>query len=474
MKTTRVRFAPSPTGWLHVGGARTALFNWLFAKNQEGKFILRIEDTDLKRSQEQYVDQIQEDMTWLDLRWDEFYRQSSRLEIYKRYARKLVQEGKAYHCFCTDEELKRRRERAIEKGIPPVYDGRCRDLTESEQQELRDEGREPVVRFQLPEQQPSVTVPDLIKGEVEFDRVMTGDFVILKSDGSPSYNFACALDDHLMEISHVLRAEDHLSNTPKQMMLYDALGFEKPEFGHFSMLLDEDRSKLSKRSGATSVREFNQEGYLPEALINYLVQLGWSSKDERDIFSREELIDEFSLGNVVDSPQVFDQDRLDWLNNHYLKEAELDRLVELALPYCQEKELIPQEPSEKELARFRRILDLLRPSLNKLAELPDHEDLEIFYGTLEYDAEAREVLESENSPQVLGAIKGKLENGSSITPEEVTEIVRQVKEEQDVGFKEIYKPLRAAVTGKTSGPEIKEVIAILGPSETVQRIGSTL
>jgi nondiscriminating glutamyl-tRNA synthetase len=476
MNTLRVRFAPSPTGWLHVGGARTALFNWLFVRQKEGKFILRIEDTDLQRSQEEYIDSIKEDLRWLSLGWDEFYRQSDRLEIYKRYARKLLQEGKAYHCFCTEEELQERREKAIEEGRPPIYDGRCRNLSEPEKKKLREEGREPAIRFKLPEQQPSVTVPDRIKGDVHFESVTVGDFVILKSDGSPSYNFACTLDDHLMEISFVMRAEDHLSNTPRQMLLYDALGFEPPEFGHLSMLLDEDRSKMSKRSGATSVKEFRELGYLPHALINHLAQLGWSSKDEREIFSREELIEEFSLENIVDSPQVFDRDKLNWINNHYIKEAELDSLLPQAFPYLRQSGVIDaeelEELSEDERQKLKRVLDLLRPSLQRLDELIDHQYLSIFYGEEEPDEEAREVLNWEETPAVLGELHDRFVDREEIATEEVTQLVRETKEELDVGFKKIYKPLRAAVTGTTSGPEINEVISIIGPREAARRIGN--
>lgn len=473
-KTLRVRFAPSPTGWLHVGGARTALFNWLFAKGREGKFILRIEDTDRERSQEQYVEFIREDMNWLGLNWDEFYRQSDRMEIYRRYARKLLHEGKAYYCFCTDEELEERRQEAIEEGRPPVYDGTCRDLTESEREELREEGREPTIRFELPEQQPSMVVDDLIKGEVQFEKVMTGDFVILKSDGSPSYNFACTLDDHLMEISHVLRAEDHLSNTPKQKLLYDALDFDEPQFGHFSMLLGEDRSKLSKRSGATSVQDFRKKGYLPEAMINYLAQLGWSSKDERDLFSREELIEEFSLKNIVDSPQVFDIDRLNWLNNQYLKQADLDRLTELALPYLQERDFIPEAPSDEQIVYTRQIIELLKSSWDNLSQLETDKNLEIFFSTPSKDDEAREVLGWDNSSRVLSDLWERFVDLDRVNSEEVTEMVGNTKEKMDVGYKEVYKPLRAAVTGTVSGPEINEVISILGPQETAERLASAL
>ncbi len=470
----RVRFAPSPTGWHHVGGARTALFNWLYARKGEGKFILRIEDTDLERSEENYTESIKEDMDWLGITWDEFYRQSDRLEIYKRYARKLMQEGKAYKCYCTEEELKERKQKALEEDRAPAYDGRCRDLTEEEKEEFEQQGREPVIRFKLPEEEPEVTVPDLIKGDVHFERVMTGDFVIIKSDGTPSYNFACTLDDYLMEISHVLRAEDHLSNTPKQMMLYDALGFEQPEFGHFSMLLDSDKKKLSKRSGATSVKKFREQGYLPEALNNHLALLGWSPKDEREIFSREQLVEEFSLEGVVDSPQVFDRKKMDWFNNTYMKEMDIEGFTERAFPFLVEEGVVSEDLSDKERGKLREVLDLIRPSADNLVELSKHKYLDIFYDSIEESEEAKEVLSWDNSSAVLESLIDLLKERTEVTDEDVTEIVRQVKEELSVGYKEVYKPLRAAVTGMVSGPEIKEVISILGAEETVGRIEGSL
>jgi len=475
VKTKRVRFAPSPTGWLHVGGARTALFNWLYTKKHDGKLILRIEDTDIERSSQEYTDSIKEDLKWLGIRWDEFYKQSDRLEIYERYARKLVHEGKAYHCFCTEEELDERRQKAIDEGRTPIYDGRCRDLTETEKAEFREEGREPTIRFKLPEQQPRVVVPDRIKGDIEFESLTTGDFVILKSDGTPSYNFACVLDDHLMEISFVLRAEDHLTNTAKQMFLYDALGFDQPEFGHLSMLLGPDKSKLSKRSGDTAVNEFRENGYLPEAMVNHLALLGWSSKDEQEIFSIDELTAKFDLDNVIDSPQVFDREKLDWFNNQYIKSVEIASFREVATPFLMESAFLDEESlSEVDENKLNDVLDLIRPSLTTLKDLVDNEDLNIFFGEVELDDEAGDVLAWESSAEVLSALSDLFSSYEELTPGDVSEIVREVKEDQSVGYKEVYKPLRAAVTGKTSGPEIKEVISILGVKETVSRIQSVL
>jgi nondiscriminating glutamyl-tRNA synthetase len=436
--------------------------------------ILRIEDTDQDRSQEKYTESIREDLNWLGISWDEFYKQSDRLEIYERYARRLVHEEKAYHCFCTEEELEERRQKALDEGRTPVYDGRCRNLSEEEKRKYREEGRDSVIRFKLPEQQPNVVVPDRIKGDVEFESLTTGDFVILKSDGTPSYNFACVLDDHLMEISFVMRAEDHLTNTAKQMLLYDALDFDQPQFGHLSMLLGPDKSKLSKRSGATSVKEFREKGYLPEALANHLAQLGWSSKDNQEIFTITELIDKFTLENIIDSPQVFDREKLDWFNLQYIKRAELDRLIELALPFLKQGGYVQNEPKEEDRERLEKVLDLIRPSLTTLTDLLDHEDLNIFYGSIEFSPEAKEVLDWENSRDVLEKLEGELSSRDSVGPDEVSSIVKEVKEGLGVGYKEVYKPLRAAVTGKISGPEIKEVVSILGPENTGTRISRAI
>ncbi|MBS3740091.1 glutamate--tRNA ligase [Candidatus Bipolaricaulota bacterium] len=474
MKTKRVRFAPSPTGWLHVGGARTALFNWLYAKKHDGKLILRIEDTDSERSEEKYTKTLKKDLKWLGLNWDEYYKQSDRLEIYERYARRLVHEGKAYHCFCTEKELEERRQKALDEGRTPVYDGRCRNMSEEKKQELMDAERDSTIRFELPEQQPSITVPDKIKGDVEFDSLTTGDFVILKSDGTPSYNFACVLDDHLMEISFVMRAEDHLTNTAKQLLLYETLEFEPPEFGHLSMLLGPDKTKLSKRAGSVSVKEFREDGYLPEALVNHLAQLGWSSKDQQEIFSISELVEKFSLDNIIDSPQVFDREKLDWFNNQYLKRVELERLVDLALPFLKQGNYIEGELEEHEKEKLKSVLNLIRPSIEKLSHLVDHKDLKIFYGPLKYNEDAEDVLVWENSAQVLRSLRSELSKHEEISPEDVSNLVAEVKEELDISYKEIYKPLRAAVTGMISGPEIKEVISILGPEETLERLDCTI
>ncbi len=467
----RVRFAPSPTGNLHVGGARTAYYNWLFARKNGGEFVLRIEDTDRKRSKRTYEENIIEDLEWLGIDWDDFYRQSERFDIYRDYADRLLDEGRAYHCYCRDEELKEMRRKAQSEGRPPGYDGRCRNLTSQEKKKFQKEGREPTIRFKISEPDKSVVISDLIKGEVEFDRVMTGDFILIKSDGTPTYNLAATIDDHLMGITHVLRAEEHLSNTPKQKMLYQALGFTPPKFGHLPLLLGEDRKKLSKRHGSVMVRELREKGYLPETLKNYFALLGWSSKDEQEIFSESELLMCFSLENMMRSPQVFDFDKLDWLNNHYLQKADLERITKLAIPWIKKAGYLKDNQlSNKESQKLKRIVDLLRPSISNLSELKEHKDLNIFFEIPLLTPEAKEILNDDISAQVLESFLQTLEGRVEISPSQVTKLIKKVKEELDVGFRQVYEPLRAAITGKTSGPEINQVISILGTTETQKRL----
>lgn len=468
---TKVRFAPSPTGNLHVGGARTAYYNWLFARSRGGEFVLRIEDTDIRRSKKEYEDSIVIDLKWLGIDWDHFYRQSDRVEIYVDYADQLLREGKAYPCFCTDEELELMRVKARKERRPPMYNGRCRNLTPQEREDFRQEGREPVLRFKIPEQERSMVIDDLIKGEVKFNRVMTGDFVILKSDGMPTYNFAVTIDDHLMKITHVLRAEEHLSNTPKQLMLYKSLGFNPPKFGHMSLLLGNDRKKLSKRHGSITVKEFREKGYLPETLKNYFALLGWSSKDEQEIFSETELFDLFSLDNLMTSPQVFDFDKLDWLNNYYLRQADLDRVTKLAIPWIRKSGCVENDRlSKDEYEKLKKIVDLLRPSISHLSELKELEDLKIFYFFPSFTTEAEEILNDKISVQMIKNFSEALRKMSNISPTEVTRLIQTIKSEMKVDAKHIYKPLRIAITGRTSGPEINQIISILGPTETKKRL----
>lgn len=322
----RVRFAPSPTGHLHIGGARTALFNYLFAMHNGGKFILRIEDTDTTRSTEEYIDAIIEGMKWLGLEWDEGpYRQTSRFAIYKSYVDRLLEEGKAYRCYCTAEELEQRREAALASGKPPKYDGRCRNISGVVQDKPF------AVRFKMPHEGVTV-VDDLIKGVVEFENTQLEDMIIMRSDGTPTYNFVVVVDDIDMKITHIIRGDDHLNNTPKQIHIYRAFGWELPIFAHLPMILGADKTRLSKRHGATSVMAYKEMGYLPGALVNYLVRLGWAHGDQ-EVFSKDELISYFSLENIGKSAAIFNPEKLLWLNSQYIMQEQPEVLYEMAKPF---------------------------------------------------------------------------------------------------------------------------------------------
>ncbi|HHY80471.1 MAG TPA: glutamate--tRNA ligase, partial [Thermoanaerobacter sp.] len=368
MSEVRVRFAPSPTGSLHIGGARTALFNWLFARHNGGKFILRVDDTDLQRSTEESMKGILEGLRWLGIDWDEgpIY-QSQRIEEYRKFANKLLEEGKAYYCFCTKEELEEMRKQAEKEGRPPMYTGKCRNLTKEQIEEHLRQGRKPVIRLKVPQQGKTV-VHDVIRGDVEFDNSTFDDFIIMKSDNMPTYNFATVVDDYQMGITHVIRAEELLSNTPKQILIYEALGVEIPQFAHVSMVLAPDRSKLSKRHGATSVQEFRDQGYLPEAIVNYITLLGWMPKDGEEIFDVSKSIKEFTLERVSKNPAVYDVQKLTWINGHYIRNYDLDKLTEAVIPFLKAKNLIRED---FDYDYIKKIVSAVREREKTLVDIAD-------------------------------------------------------------------------------------------------------
>lgn len=475
----RTRFAPSPTGQLHVGNVRTALFAYLYAKKHQGQFILRIEDTDLERSEAIYTQKLIDDLKWLGLLWDEGpdkggpygpYAQSERLDIYKTYAKKLIEEGRAYYCYCTPEEVEASKQKMLSEGKPPHYDGRCRHLTRSQQEAFEKEGRKPVVRFMAYTQE--YTLQDVVKGEVYFPKGMVGDFVILRSNGLPVYNYAVVIDDYLMKITHVLRGDDHLSNTVRQLMIYQALGAKPPIFGHMALVLGPDKQKLSKRHGVTSVDEFRRLGYPPEALLNYLSLLGWSSPDGREIFSMEELINLFDLDRLSSSPAIFDYDKLDWISKHYIIQIPLETLYEMAIPFFIETGWVTkeelQDPSKKTF--YLGVLDLIRGYCHRLADLKDHlvyflrEDFPI-------EPEAHAFLQLETTPKVLKAFYEALEN----EPREIDELVfrdmaMEIMKNLGVKGKNFFLPLRIAITGRISGPEIYFILPLIGKEKVLHRI----
>ncbi len=456
----RVRFAPSPTGHLHVGGARTALFNFLYARKTGGKFILRVEDTDLERSTKESEEMVLSDLKWLNLEWDEGpdiggdyspYRQSERLDLYKKFAYKLLEEGKAYRCFCTDQELEEMRKKAEQEKRPPHYDRRCLKLSEEEVKAKMEAGIPYTIRFKVPEK--DYVLYDLVRGKVEWKSGVLGDFVILRSNGMPVYNFCVVVDDHLMEISHVIRAEEHLPNTLRQLMLYEALGWKPPKFAHVSLILGKDRSKLSKRHGATSVSQFKKEGYLPEAMTNYLALLGWNDGTDREEFTLKELIEKFSLKRVSKSPAVFDIDKLNWINSLHIKKLTDERYLELSREFVLEKYPFLENAYSERKEWVLKVINMVKKGLTVLKEIPDEIAFLFEYRPWEEEDILTLFKEDEKQFEAAKVIAKKLSELEEITIENLWETVNAVKKEGFKG-KYLFHPLRIVVSGKNSGPEI--------------------
>lgn len=468
--SVRVRFAPSPTGSLHIGGARTALFNWLFARRHQGSFILRIDDTDLERSSEESYRQILSSLKWLGLDWDEGpYLESERLELYRRAAERLLQEGKAYLCYCTPEELAARRQEAQAKGLAPMYDRRCRHLTPQERCRLEDEGRRPAIRLSVPDSGTTV-VKDVIRGEVVFDNATIDDFIIVKSNGMPTYNFATVVDDHDMGITHVIRAEEHLSNTPKQILVFQALGYELPVFAHVPMILAPDRSKLSKRHGATSVEEYRDAGYLPEAIINYLALLGWSPEGEEEILPLETIIRQFSLERVSKNAAIYDTKKLTWINGHYLREGDLDRITRLAIPFLQAKGLVPDPFPEEYYPYVRSAVGAVRDRVKTLGEVAEAASY-FFANISEYEEKGvRKFFAQPGVIPLLQKAKERLQGLEVFTAETTERAYRELAAELNIPAGQLIHPTRLAVSGRTMGPGLFDILEILGRDKVVGRL----
>jgi len=477
----RVRFAPSPTGFMHVGNARTALFNYLFARHHGGDFILRIEDTDTERHSEEAVKVIYEALRWMGLDWDEGpdkggpcgpYRQSQRLDIYRDFIEKLKEKGLVYECYCTQEELDQMRREQLERGEPPRYTGKCRRLTEEERARLRAEGRRPVLRFKVPEDR-VIKFKDLVKGEIEINsRQLGGDFVIVRSNGMPVYNFVVVVDDALMGITHVIRGEDHISNTPKQLLLYEALGFEPPQFAHLPMILGPDRSKLSKRHGSNSVKEFREKGYLPEAFTNFLALLGWYPKDGKEILSMEELIERFDIKDVNSAPAVFDTTKLNWMNQVYIRNYPIDKLTDLVIPYL---ERAGYDVSKFDRGWLERVVEATREYFTLLSDAPTY--METFLkDDFEVGSEAREfVSEVPERIKVIELFYERLkEFDGELTGEAFKKLVKEVGKELRVKGKNLFMPIRIALTGKTSGVELPILAELLGKERILKRLENSL
>jgi glutamyl-tRNA synthetase len=456
---------------LHVGGARTALFNWLFARKHGGVFILRFEDTDVERNRPALVDPILESLRWLGLDWDEGpYFQSQRLHLYREYAERLLREGKAYPCYCTPEELEEKRRRALAEKRTPRYDGRCRNLTLKERQQLEAQGRKPALRFVSPSEGVTV-VEDVVRGRVEFDNAEIDDFIIVRSDGRPTYNFAVVVDDITMRITHVIRADEHLKNTPKQILIYRALGAELPLFVHVPMVLAKDRTKLSKRHGATAVFEYRDRGILPEALVNHLARLGWSYGDQ-EIFSREELIEKFSLEAIHPSPAIFDEEKLLWLNHHYIKTGDPIRLGRLTREFAIRRGFLSADEAEAiSEERWAKVVELFRERKRTLMELAEAA-MPLLTDRMGYDPEAvQKFLTSERAPLLKGLAALLREVPEDQWKASVLEgKIRSWLGAQGRELKELAQPCRVATTGVAKGPGLFETLEFVGKERVLKRL----
>jgi glutamyl-tRNA synthetase/nondiscriminating glutamyl-tRNA synthetase len=481
----RVRFAPSPTGQLHVGNARTALFNWLLARGQGGTFILRIEDTDAERSTRESEATILRDLRWLGLDWDEGpdiggshgpYRQSERLHLYQSYAKELLNADAAYHCFCTTAQLEAERQEALAAGRPARYAGTCRRLSKEQAAERSAAGERAAIRFRIPDDR-DVVFTDAVRGEVRFQTDVIGDPIIVRADGMPAYNFAVVVDDALMEVTHVIRGEDHISNTPRQILLYEALGFSPPTFAHLSLVMGPDHAPLSKRHGATSVGEFRSKGYLPEALVNYLALIGWSPGGNDELLPIDELARRFSLENVGHSAGVFDEEKLAWANRHYLKIADPARLAELSLPYFKEAG-VAMSPDAVGLQFLASAMSIASASVDRLQQVPAR--LSFLFG---YDVEAAladrhalDEMRGESARAVVRALAEELATAPRLDREKFREAANRVKARTGQKGKALFHPIRVVLTGRAEGPELDLAVpaidrgAELPPASGIPRI----
>ncbi|MDD5043320.1 MAG: glutamate--tRNA ligase [Patescibacteria group bacterium] len=486
----RVRIAPSPTGNLHIGTARSALFNYLFAKKNKGDFIVRIEDTDLERSGEQYTKNIIEGLRWLEIEWDEGpeksgkygpYFQSQRTEIYSDYLKKLLDNGTAYYCYCTEEELDKERAEMEKQGIAPRYSGRCRHLTEEQKRKFESEGRKPIIRFKV--ESKKIKFNDLIRGEIEFDTDLIGDITIAKDLNTPLYNFAVVIDDYTMEISHVIRGEDHISNTPKQLLIFEALGLTPPVYGHLPLILGSDKSKMSKRHGATSILEYRENGYLPEALVNFMAFLGWNPGDEREIFSLKDLIKEFSIEKTHKTGAIFNVEKLDWFNSYYIKQKSIKELTKLCVPFLAEGRLIQRAGSKFEITDTKELIDseylekivaLEQGRIKKLKDIDEATNY-FFFDSIKYEPEILIWKKSDkeatsanlkNVYKILSELKEK-----DFEPKKLEKILLGICGE-DRGA--VLWPLRVALCGRKASPGPFDIAAILGKEKTLKRINDAI
>ncbi len=463
----RTRFAPSPTGQLHIGGARTALFNFLFAKKNNGKFILRIEDTDLERSKIEFEKMIIEDLKWLGINWDEGpdisgnygpYRQSERLELYRSELKKLIDKGLAYECYCTEEELEVQRKLQLKEKKPPIYDRRCLNLTKKQKEEYINQGRRPSFRFLVPYKNLEYT--DLIHGLIKIDTSLISDPIIMKSNGIPTYNFACVVDDYYMNITHVIRGDEHLDNTSRQILIFEALGYKPPFYSHIPMILAPDRTKLSKRHGATSVKELKDLGFVPEALVNYIALLGWSPKENREIFSIDEIIPKFDFDHILDHPAVYDMEKMKWINHYYLSNIlPVSKIVE----YIKDFKIENFQDSNMDL--LYKIVEFERNRAYLLNDFVQVYDL-IVNDEISYDSE----VPYNDFSSILNKIKDYLVNIDFGSIESIKEGLKFTQKELNLKTADVYKPIRFALTAKLEGIELPKLLYLIGKDKVMKRI----
>ncbi|MTI66999.1 MAG: glutamate--tRNA ligase [Firmicutes bacterium] len=485
MSDVRVRFAPSPTGYLHIGGLRTALYNYLFAKNKGGKYILRIEDTDRSRYVEGAIENLIDALEWAGVKHDEGiivengeltqtgeygpYIQSERLHIYKEYVDELIEKGHAYYCFCSKERIDEVREKQKAKGLAPKYDGYCRSIDKEEAKKRVEAGEEYTIRLKLPVNR-DIKFHDAVRGNVTINTKDIDDQVLIKGDGFPTYHLAVIVDDHLMGITHIVRGEEWLPSTPKHVFMYEAFGWEAPEYVHLPTVLNKERKKLSKRQGDVAVGDFKKKGYLPEALVNYLALVGWSPESNKEIFSMDELIDEFSFERVSSTGGVFDKDKLNWVNGQYIRKADLDRITKLAIPYLKEANLITDKDINNRYDSIKTMVSTVQENLSFMAEIPEKVD---FYFNDEVKLEnekAEEMIKGEQVPSLFKAFREELNEIDEIDKEFAKGIFKKIQKKTKVKGKNLYMPLRALLTGQLHGPEMADIVLVLGKQNILDRI----
>ena len=469
MEKVRVRFAPSPTGFLHVGNARTALFNWLFARQKEGVFVLRIEDTDIERSAEKYEKRLIEDLRWLGLDWDEGpdvggklgpYKQSLRIETYKKYTQKLLETGKAYYCFCSPEELENERKEALESGEMPIYKGKCRSIPWDEALQRIEAGEQATVRLLTPDEG-NISFHDIVRGTLTFDLKLIGDPILVRSSGLPAYNFAVVIDDSLMQITHVIRGEDHISNTPRQLLTYQALSLSPPRFAHLSMVMGKDNTRLSKRHGAIGVDQFEKDGILPSALFNYLALLGWAPPEGKDIWAKKELAELFNLEKVSRSSAIFDYDKLHWINRQHIKNLSSRQKAQLAYPHLREAAFLPEKMSDAHWRWLEMVVEGLIERVDRFSDLPTQVALLFDFYPSEMEEEIREELKTDCAPRIIKLFSEKISHVENFDYDKFAMMTQEIKKETGCKGKGLYHPLRVVLTARGSGLDLDKFIPMV-------------